>query len=379
MENKLQFRNGGFRVMLVGDPHEKYRLDEQSDKDKFADFIRFQKEAVKRIRPDLIVLMGDNASGKDEKEIAETLCRMTAPYKEAGVPFAFVLGNHDLQGCVKDIRDMYDIYRKIPGCLLPDKEEVNEYGDYHLTVKSEKDDSDAYNFWFIYSGDKAEEKYHSTYDFVKTEQLDWYKAEAENLKKKNGKSVPSILIQHIPVPEVFRFLKRKTPLSFWTDGTQGLDYKAHEYYALKKDGTVTGYMGEVPCSPEYNNGEFEAWKETGDIVAAFFGHDHMNDFIGMTEGIILGQCKTAGFRVYGDGLMQSVRVLDLNEASPRNIRTEMIRYRDYFGDDCLSITGSLKRLRDRTSVKLETGMKVLGIFSAVVLPVTAAALLIKRK
>lgn len=378
MENLLKFKNNNFRIMIVGDPHEKPGSDSKKDAAILEDYLRLQYEAVKRIKPDLVVLMGDNASGKDESEIEMTLLRMTKPYLDNNIPFAFILGNHDLQGNIKDINIMYDIYRKIPGCLLPDEDKVNSFGDYNLTIQSENCSNDAFNLWFIYSGDAAEKQYCSTYDFVKDEQLEWYKNKAEELKSKNGKIVKSVLFQHIPVPEVFNFLDRKTALSFWTDATEGLGYKKNEYYALKKDGTVEGYMGEVPCSPEYNNGEFQVWKDTGDIVAAFFGHDHMNDFIGMTDGIILGQCKTSGFTVYGDGLMQGVRVLDINEKSPENIKTEMVYYRDYFGDKCASIEGSEKKLRDRTSVQLEAGLKVLGTTAALSLPLIIRWLL-KRK
>ena len=379
MENSLKFSNNKFRIMIVGDPHEKVSDESKSDQNKIEDYLSLQYEAVIREKPDLVVLMGDNASGENEIEIEKTLLRMTRPYLDYDIPFSFILGNHDLQGNIKDIKTMYDIYRKIPGCLMPDEKDINSYGDFNITIKSENEDKDAFNLWFIYSGDAAEKKYHSTYDFVKTEQLEMYKQKAEELKKKNGGTVHSVLFQHIPVPEVFDLLVKKTALSFWTDATEGLGYKKNEYYALKKDGTVEGYMGEVPCSPEYNNGEFAAWKETGDIVAAFFGHDHMNDFIGMTDGIILGQCKTSGFRVYGDGLMQGVRILDLNESSPQNIKTRMVYYRDYFGDKCASLSGSEKILRDRTSVKLETGAKVLGCAAALSVPLILKWILKKKK
>ena len=36
--------------------------------------------------------------------------------------------------------------------------------------------------------------------------------------------------------------------------------------------------------------------ENSDITSAFFGHDHMNDFTCVVDGITMGQCKTAGFR-----------------------------------------------------------------------------------
>ena len=377
MENKLKFNNGSFRIMIVGDPHVKSKFNTQKDINKIKDYMRFQYEAVKRISPDLIVLMGDNVSGENAEQIRSSLIKITLPYLDAGIPFAFVLGNHDLQGNIKDIKEYYDIYRTVPGCLLPEEENVNEFGDYCLTVKSSDNTENAFNMWFIYSGDKADRKYYSEYDFVKTKQIEWYKDTAKKLAHGNN-VLPAVLFQHIPVPEVFRLLNRKSFFSLLTDGIEGLNFKRNEYYDLNKKIGTEGYMGEVPCSPEYNNGEFEAWKETGDIAAAFFGHDHMNDFIGMVDGIVLAQNKTASFNVYGDGLMQGVRVLDINEKNPRDIKTEMIYYRDFFGDDCLSITGTEKKLRDRTAVKLDAIKKYAPVAAAVITPAILRIILRKK-
>ena len=168
---------------------------------------------------------------------------------------------------------------------------------------------------------RLEPKYNSRYAFVRTEQLDWYREKEKEIREKNGGTVPAILFQHIPVPEEYRLLRRRSLLSMLYDGVEGQDNRKGAYYTLDKASRAEGYLGESPCAPDYNNGQFAAWKETGDIFAAFFGHDHMNDFVGMTDGIILGQCKTAGFHVYGDGLMQGVRVLDLDDRCPRKMKS----------------------------------------------------------
>ena len=57
-----------------------------------------------------------------------------------------------------------------------------------------------------------------------------------------------------------------------------------------------GTLGEAPCpaGPE-RGGEFAAWKQGGDIVAGFFGHDHVNDFIIPYEGIDLINTNSTGF------------------------------------------------------------------------------------
>lgn len=354
--------------MLVGDPHDHADRSSAEDTAKLEDYMRLQYEAIRRLQPDLVVLMGDNASGNTAEEFRQTLVRQTLPYAENDLPFAFVLGNHDLQKEYNDIKKVYDIYRELPGCLLPGEEEVSESGDYHLTIASETSDAPAFNLWFMYSGDAAEKQYYSKYDFVKPGQIAWYERKARELAEQTGKLLPAVLFQHIPVPEEYELCQKKSALSMIFDGVPGLSFKKNEYYTLKKGLGTEGYMGEAPCAPEYNSGQFASWKKTGDIVAAFFGHDHMNDFVGMVDGLILGQCRSASFNVYGDGLMQGVRVLDLSEKAPRDISTKIAFYRDFFGDDCRSIHGTEKTLRDRTSVKLEAGLKGLAYVSAAAAP-----------
>ena len=371
MQSVLRFHNHRFRIMLVGDPHEKPYYDTPEERACYEDYLRLQYTAVRELKPDLIVLMGDNACGRTAEELREVLIRMTEPYRAADVPFAFVLGNHDLEweDGVTDLREHYSVYRTVPGCLLPAEEQVSAYGDYNLTVKETDGNRDALNLWFVYSGNRAEKRYNSTYDFVKTEQLAWYINRERSLREENGAQTPAILFQHIPVPEEFRLLKKRSVFSLLLDGVEGQDLRKGAYYSADRAAGTTGYVGEAPCAPDYNNGQFAAWKEVGDVFAAFFGHDHMNDFVGMTDGVILGQCKTASFRVYGDGMMQGVRVLELDDRSPRCLNTRMVRYRELVGGDCLSIHGRNKTVPDRWNVKIDAALKALPFVGAALPPV----------
>ncbi|MBQ2759670.1 MAG: metallophosphoesterase [Clostridia bacterium] len=369
MKNQLKFNNGKLRIMLVGDPHENPNVSTAKEIAVTEDYYTLQANAVEKLKPDLVVLLGDNARADSPEALKETLLRITKAYRENEVPFTFVLGNHDLECEVDDIFTQYDIYRELPFCVIPDKEDVSSYGDFNVTIKSSDEKKDVLNLWLMFSGNRAEEKYHSYYDFVKDGQMRWYEEKANQLKEANGEIVPAILFQHIPVPEEYDFVDEKSFLSMIFDGVTGLNGTKGKFFALKKDGTVSGYMGEAPCAPDYNNGQFDSWKKTGDIFAAFFGHDHMNDFIGMTQGIILGQCKLSGFRQYGDGMMQGVRIIDIKEDSPTCIETKMHHYRELVGPACNSIPKELQRFPDRINCKIEfVTQKLLPVAAAVALP-----------
>lgn len=378
MKNTLKFSNQNFRIMLVGDPHESPKDESPSDKAKIKDYLALQYAAIRELKPDLVILMGDNAAGDTEEELRKVLLRITAPYSEHNTPFAFVLGNHDLECKVNSLKTQYDVYRSLPCCILPPENEVNEFGDYNICIKNSNDSEDIFNLWLMYSGSCADKEYYTSNDFVKKEQISWYENKAAELKNINGHIVPSMAIQHIPVPEVFRLLKERSFLSMLTDGVTGQNEQKGKFFSLDKNKTV-GYMGEAPCTSAYNSGQFDSWKKTGDVIAAFFGHDHMNDFAGDVNGITLGQCKTAGFRPYGDGLMQGVRIIDINEKSPEHFVTKMVYYRDLIGSDCYSITGIEKTLRDRTSVKLDAVKAVLKYTAPAVIPIVAIGIVKKLK
>lgn len=376
MENKLKFKNKKFRIMLVADPHEKNKISDKKDKAVIRDYLNLQYSAIRELKPDLVILMGDNATGSTKDELKEVLLRITKPYSDNKIPFAFVLGNHDLECNVNSLIDQYRIYRQLPCCILPEENEIDHYGDYNIPVYSSDIDSPALNLWFMYSGNIAEKQYFSYYDHVKTEQIKWYESKSEQLRRKFGKVIPAINFQHIPVPEEFRLLTECSASKLINDAVTGQTEKKGKFYVLDKTSTY-GYMGEAPCTPAYNNGQFSSWKKTGDVFASFFGHDHMNDFAGYVDGILLSQCKTAGFRPYGDGLMQGVRIIDINEDNPENIFTKMVYYRELVGDDCLSISGAEKNLRDRTSVKIDFIKSAAKISAPVMIPIISFAILKK--
>ena len=45
------------------------------------------------------------------------------------------------------------------------------------------------------------------------------------------------------------------------DGVEGQDNRKGAYYTLDKASRAEGYLGESPCAPDYNNGQFAAWKD----------------------------------------------------------------------------------------------------------------------
>ena len=100
---------------------------------------------------------------------------------------------------------------------------------------------------------------------------------------------------------------------------------------MLKPGKTSGMMLEFPCPSNTNSGEFASWKERGDVIAASFGHDHINTFIGNVDGIDLVMCPGVTFQSYGRYITRAVRIFELDENDPWSYNTHLYKYTDAFG------------------------------------------------
>ncbi len=368
--------NGEFRIMAIGDIHGKINPDEKTE-----DYLRLINAALDSQKPDIAVLLGDIISGKNHKEnrlatpdeIYEGIKVITEPLVSRNIPFAITFGNHDGQtGEPKEV--LFDLFRKIPGFINTNESGATGVGNCYSPVYDREGKKPVFNMWFIDSGDRAQDG-SGGYAWVDDSQIAWYEKNSDELKKENdGNPVPSLVFQHIPVCEEYLLLKESTILNPYR--VRGHGHLSDRFY-VKKDG-CEGYLGEGPCTPDKNNGQFKSWVKQGDVIGAFFGHDHMNDFVGPVQGIILGQTKCSGFHIYGDGLMQGVRMITLKENDPWHFETEMVRYRDFFGTECNSIKGLLL-FPDRWHINVGVTLKVLGAAAAVTAVTAGTRAVIKHR
>lgn len=193
-------------------------------------------------------------------------------------------------------------------------------GNCNLTVKSSDGSRDAFGIWLVDSNDYLrDEKGALRYDCVHPDQIEWFEKRSEELKKANaGKPLPSILFQHMPVQQEYDLLK-ETDIDGENTATE--DGKRYTF----DESLISGRFREMPCPPDRNAShreQFESWKKTGGVLAAFFGHDHVNDFHINVDGIDLYQTIGAGFFTYGKEHGGRLIILDENE--PESIKTEVL-------------------------------------------------------
>ncbi|MBQ6420155.1 MAG: metallophosphoesterase family protein [Clostridia bacterium] len=368
----LRFKNGAFRIMVVGDLHEQYDLSDELDRLKTADSMRLLWTAAETLRPDLIVYAGDQGKDDDEEKMRAIIRRITAPAKEYGIPYAIVFGNHDPECAIPKARQL-ELYREEYGNFytFDGAPGVTGCGNCLVPVKDGAGERDILNLWFADSLNLCEDREVSYYDWLREDQIAWYKDTAKRIKDARGSLPPALWFMHIPVREEYRLLK-KARLWEYPFSVKAFGKRRGRY--VPRDPSI-GYLGEDPACAEVNSGIFDAWKEVGDVRGAFFGHDHMNEFAGEVDGILLAQCKTAGFHNYTDGCNAGVRLITVDEARPEKIETHMVHFKE-LGLKSGSLGPIQRNFTDRQVINIRIASFAAG---AIAVAAGAAALVWRRK
>jgi hypothetical protein len=87
-----------------------------------------------------------------------------------------------------------------------------------------------------------------------------------------------------------------------------------EYETAWAAGEAVGSRGEAVCCPALNSGLFAAFHEKGDVLGAFCGHDHLNDFEAPLHGIRLCYGRATGYNCYPETrFARGLRIIELTE------------------------------------------------------------------
>lgn len=313
----LQFdENGEFQIMIFADIQDNEDVEEST--------LQLMRETLDKYTPDMVVYLGDNTVAVSKEASQQAVASIVAPCKERNIPFAFVFGNHDpeREASSEELLSYYQEHGTLTYDADPD---LYGCGNSNLTVLSSDGTKTAFNLWFFDSGSANPDKETGGYDYVREDQIEWYKQTAAKLKEENGgETVPSLLFQHIIMPEVYETLYPKLPFTAGKDFT----VKGTTYFPVPFFNRHSGIILE-PCSPPYVTvGQFDAILETGDVIATFHGHDHVNDFKTDCYGIDVINVPTVGCSAYSDAISRGVGLITLNESDLWDYEYEMIYHFD---------------------------------------------------
>lgn len=322
--NELRFnKNGEFKVLHISDCQDNFPAEE-----KMMTYINYMLDIYE---PDLVVLGGDNSIGlaeTKEQEIAE----LVEPFVEHQVPFTLVFGNHDHeQGVSKE--ELLNYFQKYGGeyCLAYDAvPELHGTANHNLPVYASGSDEVKFNFWLLDTGsyvyDENDPDKRLGYDAVTEDQIEWYKSISKSLEEKEGRKVPSLVFQHMVVGEVYEAMFPSVPFEI-PDLIES--YNGKHYPIIAPNTSVfSGHLFEPPSPGYYNHGEFSAMHERGDVLGIYCGHDHINTYELVYEGIIIGNTPGVTCHAYGNEMTRGSRLFVISETDTSTFTSEVITYND---------------------------------------------------
>lgn len=279
-------REGKFRIVQFTDVHFKYG-NPASD-------IALEriKEVLDAEKPDFVIFTGDIIYARPADKGMLAVLELVADRK---IPFGVVYGNHDNeQGMSRE--ELLKVIQSVPYNLTTQAEGISGVTNFILPVKSSDGNKDALILYCLDSHSYSSVKGIGGYDFLKADQIDWYRKNSKAFTAANGGTpVPSLAFFHIPLPE-------------------------YNQAAADEGAILVGTRMEKACAPALNSGMFTAMKQQKDVLGVFVGHDHDNDYVVGWKGILLGYGRyTGGNTVYND-LSNGARVIEMTEGK-RDILT----------------------------------------------------------
>ena len=247
------------------------------------------KTIMETEKPDLVILTGDIVTGNGENwpTIAswDTLTNHLIKFQ---TPYAVIFGNHDDEAQTSR-SDLLSYLSSRPYCIINDEggNEVKGVGNYVLPIYNSKGivekliycmDSRSYSL--------AKDKGVGGYGWFDRSQIRWFAEINQSWLSKN-QNIQSLLFFHIPLPE----------------------YKK----AFHEGEFKVGVRMEEECSPKINTGMFSEMVLQGNVLGAFAGHDHNNNYIAQLYKIALGYGYFSGGNTYGDLPLNGARVILLEE------------------------------------------------------------------
>ena len=217
---------------------------------------------------DLVVLTGDQTMAPMTMRLYRILIEKMESLE---IPWTFVFGNHDNDFCsyenllwVIEQADTTYLRFKVGPELID-----GGYGNFKIDFTYQG--NIIYHAYFLDSKHEEEDytEDQGEYGYLSDAQVDWYTNHVVADTKK------SVVFMHIPLRQF-----------------------------MLVDETDTSYEGifnEDKVYPQgIDTGFFDAMVDGGMSEAVFVGHDHLNDFSFMLDGVLLAYGRNSGYSAYGN-------------------------------------------------------------------------------
>ncbi len=264
----IEMTNDSLRILQLTDLHLTYGID-ASDRKTFKGI----KKLVSSEEWDLVVITGDIALSITTPSLFAKLIRVM---ENLETPWTFVFGNHETDNCeyidlLNKIDDTEYLYFKVGP-------ELDEGGVGNFRILFTKNGNPFYTLYLMDSHAEREEytEEEGEYDYIRTSQVNWYTSHvSEDL-------TDSIMYMHIPLRQFID-----------PDSYEGI-FNEDKVYA---QGLDTGLFAEIV--------------DYGRTKGVFVGHDHLNNFSFVMDGVLLAYGQVTGYSAYGD-LGRGGRVVEIS-------------------------------------------------------------------
>ncbi len=230
---------------------------------------------IEKTKPDLITLTGDNAFDSFAH------LRLIRFLDSFGIPWAPVMGNADHTGVVSEFWIAWRMM-EAKHCLFRLGPKDMGYGNYILNIT---ENGQTVHTLFFMDTHHEEEMQAGSYDHLYDAQIAWYRWAVEGIAKEAGRTVPSSVFFHIPVPEY------KDAWEAAHDSVTGALLPEYRDVQFCKKQEEFGF-------PKFNNGFLAMCRTLGSTKNIICGHEHTNCFALPYEGITLIYAMKTGYGCY---------------------------------------------------------------------------------
>ncbi len=208
--------------------------------------------------PDLLAVTGDLWCGDAHpSEAPAWMERDLHLLGDLGLPWAFAWGNHDY---CDDLSRALERIADTPHAVAP---RGDGGGNYRIEIQDRNSGAVLWDVYFL----------NSHTECLLPEDLTWFEHEASRARnQRDGRDRPAVLFFHIPLKP---------------------------YETARVDGRYTGIALEEVLFWGDDGSLFPRLRAAADIRACFVGHDHLNDFYTVEEGVVLAYGRVTGHGGYG--------------------------------------------------------------------------------
>ncbi len=218
------------------------------------------KTTIKKAKPDMIVLTGDNLTSDSDERLLKKYASFMDSFE---LPWALVYGNHDYEINVP-IERQNELYESYKYSLFKTGDITGYNGNYYYNIKRGNDV--VFSLMFM----------ESKLEGFEEAQINWYEQVINSNTSTYGKVIDSMLFFHIPIKEL---------------------QNAYDAYVANPE-IGSGVIHEELSLQTTNNNLFEKAVNLKSTKAFAFGHDHVNNLIIKYQDILFCYSLKTGRTTY---------------------------------------------------------------------------------